>query len=146
MKKGILISELSRRVALPTPTIRYYERIGLLNPPQRTQSRYRVYSDAAEERLRFIQKAKQFGLSLDEIKRLIDIKAEGSSPCADLKQMVKQHLEELDQHIQDMQTFRQILAQRYKQIEAALPDSTQAIAGENCSGKICRLVEQAPTN
>ncbi|PSO95825.1 MAG: heavy metal-responsive transcriptional regulator, partial [Cyanobacteria bacterium QS_6_48_18] len=72
-KKGLLIGELSRRVNLPTQTIRYYERLGLITPPERTASQYRLYSEEAIERLQFIQKAKIFGLSLDEIKQLIEV-------------------------------------------------------------------------
>lgn len=142
MKEGLLIGELSRRVNLPAQTIRYYERLGLLTPPKRTASRYRIYSADEEERLVFIQKAKRFGLSLDEIKRLIDLRADGVLPCADLQAMVKQHLAELDQHIQDMLTLRQELAQRYEYIEAVLSDSTEAPNETLCNGKICGLIEQ----
>ena len=60
MKEGLLIGELSRRVNLPTQTIRYYERMGILAPPKRTASHYRVYSEVEEERLAIIQKAKRF--------------------------------------------------------------------------------------
>lgn len=95
MKRGWLIGELGHRVGVPPQTIRYYERLGLLEPPERTESDYRIYSETSEERLRFIQKAKRFGLSLDEIKQLIDIRASGIIPCAELKVMVKQHLHDL---------------------------------------------------
>lgn len=142
MKEGLLIGELSRRVDLPAQTIRYYERLGLLSPPKRTESHYRVYSEAEEKRLQFIQQAKRFGLSLDEIKRLIDLRAEGIPPCADLKMMVKHHLEELDQHIQEMLAFRQELAHRYEQIETVLPDVLATPSEDICKGKICGLIER----
>lgn len=142
MKEGLLIGELSHRVNLPAQTIRYYERLGLLTPPKRTASHYRIYSEMEEERLHFIQKAKRFGLSLDEIKQLIDLRAEGIPPCADLKAMVKQRLAELDQHIQDMLALRQELAHRYEHIEALLPDSPEAPSESTCNGKICGLIEQ----
>lgn len=143
MKEGLLIGELSRRVKLPAQTIRYYERLGLLSPPKRTASHYRIYSAAEEERLDFIQKAKRFGLSLDEIKRLIDLRQQdGVPPCADLKAMLKQHLAELDQHIQDMLSLRQKLAHRYKHIEAALSDSSDLPDETICNGKICGFIEQ----
>lgn len=142
MTEGLLIGELSRRVNLPAQTIRYYERLGLLSPPKRTASHYRIYSEAAAERLDFIQKAKRFGLSLDEIKRLIDLRQDGVPPCADLKAMVKQHLAELDQHIQDMLSLRRELAHRYEHIEAALPDSSELSDEAICSGKICGFIEQ----
>lgn len=62
MKQGWLIGSLSRRTGISTQTIRYYERLGLLAPTERTNSQYRVYSQEAEERLQFTQKAKHFGL------------------------------------------------------------------------------------
>ncbi|PSO70539.1 MAG: heavy metal-responsive transcriptional regulator [Cyanobacteria bacterium SW_10_48_33] len=139
-KKGLLIGELSRRVNLPTQTIRYYERLGLITPPERTASQYRLYSEEAIERLQFIQKAKIFGLSLDEIKQLIEVRTEGIPPCTSLQKMVKQHIHDLDQHIQEMLTFRQELARRYEQIDASLSDSKPT--EESCNGKICGLIEK----
>lgn len=142
MKEGSLIGELSRRVNLPAQTIRYYERLGLLSSPKRTASNYRLYSEAEEERLDFIQKAKRFGLSLNEIKRLIDLRQDGVPPCADLKTMLKQHLAELDQRIQDMLSLRQELTHRYECIEAALPASYEMPDEGICNGRICGFIEQ----
>lgn len=141
-KQGLFIGELSRQVGIPTQTIRYYERLGLLNPPKRTESQYRVYFDEDTERLQFIQKAKRFGLSLDEIKKLIDIGVSGVLPCTKLKEMVKKHLDELDCHIQEMVALRQELASRYEQIDALLPDSLNTLNNRICNSKICWLIER----
>ncbi|PPS40911.1 heavy metal-responsive transcriptional regulator [Chroococcidiopsis sp. TS-821] len=143
MNKGLLIGELSRRLHLSTQTIRYYERLGLLNPPKRTESQYRVYGTDDEERLRFIQKAKQFGLSLDEIKQLIEIRTSGTPPCSALKRMVKQHLDELARRICDMLAFRQELASRYEAIESLLTDAYDTTTETSYGGKICGLIEQS---
>jgi len=140
VKKSLFIGELSRQAGIPTQTIRYYERLGLLNPPQRTESQYRIYSLEDQERLRFIQKAKRFGLSLDEIKKLLDIRAEGVPPCASLKAMVKQHLDELDYRIQELMAFRQALVRRYEQIEALLASATVTNEAP-FNGRICELIE-----
>lgn len=142
MKQGLFISQLSRQLGIPVPTIRYYERLGLLDPPERTQSQYRIYSEEALERLRFIQKAKHFALSLDEIKKLIDISAQGIPPCASLKAMVKKHLDELDCHIQEMLAFRHELANRYEQIGALLSDSPATNTEASFNGRICGLIER----
>ena len=143
VKQNLLIGELSRLASIPVGTIRYYERLGLLDPPERTHSQYRLYSQEAIERLRFIQKAKHFGLTLDEIKKLIDISTKGFSPCASLKIMVKQHLNDLDYRIQEMVAFRQELANRYSQIDALLPvSSTISPSHTMDSSKICALIEQ----
>lgn len=146
MKQGLFIGELSHRVDVPTQTIRYYERLGLLDAPERTESQYRIYSEEAVERLQFIQKAKLYGLSLDEIKQLIKIRVEGVPPCTSLKAMVKKHLDELDYHIQEMLAFRQELANRYEQIDTLLSDSSAAHTEVNFNGRICGLIERENDN
>lgn len=142
VKEGMFIGELSHQVGIPVQTIRYYERLGLLNPPKRTESQYRVYSEEASERLRFIQKAKRFGLSLDEVKKLIVIRAEGVPPCASLKAMVKRHLDELDCRIQEMVEFRQDLANRYSKIDALLEDLSTTPNNAIRDSRICWFIEQ----
>lgn len=140
-KEGWLIGELSDRVGVSAHTIRYYERMGLLEPPRRTESQYRIYGKENEERLRFIQKAKRFGLSLDEIKQLITIRTEGTPPCASLKTMVKQHLNDLDRKIEEMVSLRRELASRYEEIDKSFPDASTPPTEEICRGKICGLIE-----
>ena len=140
-KEGWLIGELSDRVGISPHTIRYYERLGLLKPPKRTESQYRIYGQENEERLRFIQKAKRFGLSLDEIKQLIAIRTQGTPPCASLKTMVKQHLDDLDRQIEEMISLRRELASRYEEIDRSLPNTSTPPTEEICRGKICGLIE-----
>lgn len=70
---GLRISELAGRVGVPTSTVRYYERIGLVPEPARTPSGYRTYDTDAEARLLFITRAKRLGLSLEETAELIAI-------------------------------------------------------------------------
>ena len=67
------ISDVARRTGLPTSTLRYYERIGLLAAPGRTDSGYRAYEERALERLAFIAHARALGLRLDEIGELADL-------------------------------------------------------------------------
>lgn len=133
MKKGLFIGELSRKTGIPPHTIRYYERLGLINPPRRSETHYRVYSEEDEMRLRFIQQAKLFGLSLDEIKGIIDLRADGFAPCEHLKRMIKKHLDELDSRIRELMTFREELARRYERLKSD-PDVS--------AGTICGLIER----
>ena len=67
------ISDAARRTGLPTSTLRYYERIGLLPAPGRTDAGYRAYEERALDRLAFIARAKALGLRLDEIAELADL-------------------------------------------------------------------------
>ena len=120
--RGWLIGELSRLVEISTPTIRYYERLGLLLAPRRSPQGYRLYTADALERLLFIQSAKAFGLSLEEIKQLLDLQAAQTIPYATFKGMVLQHISKLDLQIQELMTQRQNVAQRLDRIAESLPD------------------------
>lgn len=141
MEEGLFIGQLSHNTGLSNPTIRYYEKLGLIDPPQRTHSGYRIYSQADQDRLAFIQKAKRFGLSLEEIKQLIAIRQTGEIPCRELKQMIQKHLTQLDRHLQQMQEFREELNQRYDQIDSLLADDQSVLSEEICQGKICGFIE-----
>ncbi|KAA0235253.1 MAG: hypothetical protein JJLCMIEE_01581 [Acidimicrobiales bacterium] len=67
------IAELADRVGVPTSTIRYYERVGLLAPPARTASGYRDYDEDAAARLLFVSRARKMGLSCQQIGELLPI-------------------------------------------------------------------------
>jgi MerR family copper efflux transcriptional regulator len=67
------ISDAARLSGLPTSTLRYYERIGLVPPPERTESGYRAYEERALGRLAFIARARELGLRLDAIGGLADL-------------------------------------------------------------------------
>jgi DNA-binding transcriptional MerR regulator len=78
------ISELARRTGFAASTLRYYESVGLLPDPERTNAGYRVYDDSALERLGFIARAKQMGLALADIAELVSLWADG--PCAPVQE------------------------------------------------------------
>jgi DNA-binding transcriptional MerR regulator len=69
----VRISELADRVGVPSSTVRYYERIGLLGAPERTVSGYRDYDEEEATRLLFVSRARKMGLSCEQIAELIGI-------------------------------------------------------------------------
>jgi DNA-binding transcriptional MerR regulator len=69
----VRISELADGVGVPTSTVRYYERVGLLGAPARTVSGYRDYDEDAAARLLFVSRARKMGLSCDQIVELLPI-------------------------------------------------------------------------
>ena len=115
MKAGVTIGELAKEVHLNPKTIRYYEEVGLLSKPRRSESGYRLYSKYEADRLRLVRRAKILGLSLAEIKELVEYAVDGR--CNTLEQrllsLVEAKLGEIDQKIQDLATFRDELM-RYK--------------------------------
>lgn len=104
------IGEVSNLSGIGIEALRFYEKSGLLDKPERTESGYRMYSASVLERLAFIKQAQVLGFSLDEIKRIIDDKRAGQNPCAEVRELVRLRLQELDERMQEMQRYRQELA------------------------------------
>jgi len=94
------IGDLATQAGVTTKTIRYYESLGLLDPPQRTSAGYRDYDTAAFDRLQFIRDAQATGLSLTEIQSILDMKDAGAGTCEHNKALLKNHLSELDRQIE----------------------------------------------
>lgn len=102
---SLLIGEVSRRSSVSTPTIRYYEAIGLLPRPNRSASGYRRYSDATVDELRFIRKAQALGFSLDEIRDILRLSRAGATPCDRVLSLARQHLVATKQRIRQLEEF-----------------------------------------
>src|SRR4051812_39428437 len=103
--KLLKIGEVSKRTGIGIEALRFYERMGLLGRPTRTNSGYRLYDPEIVERLSFIKKAQVLGLSLSEIAQIISEKAAGESPCAHVREIVRNRLEELDQRMAEMRRY-----------------------------------------
>jgi len=130
-RKLLKIGEVSRRSGVGIEALRFYERQGLLGNPPRTESGYRLYDEEALERLEFIKRAQVLGFSLAEIARVIAEKRAGQSPCAEVREIVRRRLKELDERLKEMQRYR-------KELAAALSEWDEA--GDK-DGHICGLIE-----
>jgi MerR family copper efflux transcriptional regulator len=107
------IGELSERVGLTTTTIRYYEQIGLVENTKRGENGYRLYDEETANRLLFIKRAKQFGLSLEDIKELVLIRSEGRCPCRHMQQKIGSKIQEIEDQIREMESFKLELERYY---------------------------------
>jgi len=116
-REGLRIGELARRAGTSTDTIRYYERLGLLRVPTRSESDYRLYSDVDVGRLLFIRRAKLLGLSLDDIRGLLGLAEEGA--CPPLRQQVaellRQKIDACEAQLAELTAFKASLEERYQQ-------------------------------
>jgi len=83
-------------------TIRYYERIGLLPHPARTDTGYRDYTTAQVERLRFITRGRELGFSLDEIRSLLRLTEDQDLSCGEVDQLARKHLAEIEQRVREL--------------------------------------------
>lgn len=105
--KRYFIGEVSKESNVPQKTIRYYEGMGLLEPPPRTEGNYRLYNEEAVERLRFIKRAQRLGLSLSEIKSIMRCSKEGLRPCCDLvRNLFTGKIKEFEAKIKELQRMR----------------------------------------
>lgn len=107
---ALTVSNLAAETGLTPDTIRYYERIGLLPEPNRSHSGYRLYEPEAAERLRFIKGAQRFGLRLEEIKELLEIRDRGLCPCGHTHALLSKRIEEVDEELSRLQALRGELA------------------------------------
>ncbi len=106
MALQVRIGELAASAGINPRTIRYYENIGLLPNPNRTESGYRVYGRVDQGRLRFIARAKRIGLSLDEVKSVMELKNTGQSPCGHVHELIDAKLMAIDEQLRALSAFR----------------------------------------
>ncbi|MCD2516736.1 Cd(II)/Pb(II)-responsive transcriptional regulator [Massilia sp. G4R7] len=86
------IGELADRSGCLVETIRYYERIGLLMPPERAANNYRTYTERHSERLSFIRHCRALDMSLDEVRLLLDFRDRPQAGCAGVNDLLDKHI------------------------------------------------------
>src|SRR5580700_5714030 len=101
---------LAARSGCNMETIRYYEKIGILPPPPRSQGGHRLYGQAQTRTLTFIRRARELGFNLDEIRALLGLAAPGKASCADVRAIATQHLEDIRAKIADLAKLERLLA------------------------------------
>jgi len=89
----MLIGELAESVGLPGQTIRFYEREGLLPAARREANGYRVYDDTTLNRLTFIRAGQAAGLTLGEIRSIVDLRDDGHVPCEHVAELMRTKLD-----------------------------------------------------
>ncbi|MCW0198597.1 MAG: helix-turn-helix domain-containing protein [Sphingopyxis sp.] len=102
--------ELATSVGCNLETVRYYEGIGLLPHPPRSQGRHRLYDADLVKRLRFILRGRELGFSIEEIRALLAI-ADGAGGCADVYALTTQHLDVVKRKIADLRKLQRILSE-----------------------------------
>lgn len=111
----IYIGRLSKLTGISTKTIRYYEDFGLLKRPARAVSNYRLYGQSDIEKLLFIKKAKELGLTLTEIKKIIRCSEKGLHICcAFVKDVFTQKVKEYEAKINELHKLRNKLKEKLK--------------------------------
>jgi len=119
----LTIGKLAKQAGVTVETIRFYQRIGLLNEPKKTQGSYRHYPPDAIARIRFIKRAQQAGFTLKEIAELLTL---DGTHCSDVRKIAEQKRQQIDAQINDLMALRNVLANLVERCQAN--DST-----EHCS-------------
>lgn len=109
------IGELARAAGSNNETIRFYERIGLLPRPVRTDSNYRDYGPGDVDRLAFIRHARGLGFELEDIRSLIDLAEQPERDCTAADTIASRHLAAVEEKILRLQTLRDELADMVRQ-------------------------------
>lgn len=104
------IGDLARQTGAKVETVRYYERIGLLPAPERTDSNYRSYDKAHLGRLSFIRRARDLGFSLDQVRELLGLADQRDRSCEAVDAIARQHLVEVQRKIADLSALHDELA------------------------------------
>ncbi len=130
------VGELAARAGVGVQTLHYYERLGLLPPPNRSGANYRLYPPASLRQVQFIKKAQALGFTLEEIKEVLGLRERGRAPCRCVADVARKHLRELDARIAALREFRKSLA-------AVVPRWEKETASQRrCAGEFCDLIEQ----
>jgi len=120
------ISELALAAQVSTDTLRYYEKQGLIAPPQRQQNGYRQYTEAQLDHVRFIRGAQSLGFSLAEIREILPQLAEGKFGRTQIEVQLAAKMTQIDAHIRQLKGLKKELARTFSSLKcsADLPVST----------------------
>ena len=103
------IGSVARDTGVPAKTIRYYESIGLIPRAQRSENGYRHYGDTDVEVLRFIQRARRLGFSVNDVADLLALWRDKERASADVKALAQRHVEEMERRIAELDALRRTL-------------------------------------
>jgi Hg(II)-responsive transcriptional regulator len=110
---GLTIGRLAKEAGIGIETVRFYERQGLIAPPPRTDSNYRMYPEEEITRLKFIKRAKNLGFTLNEIKELLALRHDPHATKADVKERTHVKIEDVTKKIRDLTRIKEALEHLY---------------------------------
>jgi DNA-binding transcriptional MerR regulator len=130
------IQELAQVTGVSAKTIRYYEEIGLLPEPARTENNYRQYDESDAERLRLIVGARRLDLSLEEIREVLALRERREAPCRALLERLERKADEIAERIRELKRLERDLRELHA---LGLTFPTDDVDGKQC---VCHLVSE----
>ena len=105
----LTIGKLSKATGVKVPTIRYYEQMGLISAPERSEGNQRRYERRDLERLAFIRHGRDLGLSIEAIRDLLELSGHPEKPCGDADRIAAEHLAGVKEKIAKLKRLEQEL-------------------------------------
>lgn len=130
------VGAAAAKVGVSAKAIRLWESHGLLPPAERTAAGYRVFTADDLGVLRFIRRAKALGLTLSEIKNILELQRGGAAPCDRVTELLDAHVREIDRTVADLRELRRTLTAARR----AARDSKRR--GERAV--VCHIIETMP--
>ena len=118
------IGSISKQSGISRDTLRYYEKLGLLPPPIRSFSDYRIYSVETLNILHFIKHTKQVGFTLAEIKQLMTLKESSPTVCSTVKNQIQKKLQEVETKVRELNKSKKDLKLLLTQCQTSQTSST----------------------
>lgn len=115
MVNKLTIGRVAELSGLPVDTIRFYEKKGLLQPPPRNASGYRVYHPEAVEQIRFIKRSRDLQFSLQEVASLMQLFFHDPPPCGEIKEITEQKIREVNARLEELIAVKTQLEQFTRQ-------------------------------
>ena len=128
------VNELAKHSNAPAHVVRYYLRIGLIEPSAQQENGYRLFSPEQSSRLRFIRLAKQLGFTLNEIRQILQHGERHESPCQDVRNIIQDRIDENRVKIDEMMKLQD-------RMESALALWQNMPDGEPDGHSVCHLIE-----
>src|SRR6266853_250807 len=100
---------LAAQTGCNVETIRYYEQIGMLPPPPRSQGGHRLYGQSLVKRLNFVRRSRDLGFTLEEIRKLLRVVDGGNYTCAQVEALAHEHVQDIRQKIKDLKKLKIVL-------------------------------------
>ncbi|HID72421.1 TPA: MerR family transcriptional regulator [Candidatus Micrarchaeota archaeon] len=130
----LTVSQLAKQSGAPAHVVRYYVRIGLIQPVSKMENGYRLFVTRDAVRLRFIRMSKHLGFTLNEIKQILRHAALGDSPCEDVRKIIHHRIRENREKIEKMVQLQARMEEALERWEL-MPD------GIPNGDSICHLIE-----
>ena len=148
MERKLTIGQLADLVGVPRKTIRYYEEVGVLPPPGRSDARYRLYLDVDVRRVELVRRARALDMGLAKVRELVEWASTGS--CNDFQErfqeVLHRKLEEVDQRIADLDHLKLDLQRLGAHFAVAQKEANADHTVLECSPETCTCLGVAKEN